>query len=63
MNGIVSPVERLKTDPEASARAQAWQVRFEALRRQGWPALRDQMLAAEQRREDGRDTVLLDPTK
>lgn len=58
MNGIASPVERLKTDPEASARAQAWQARFEARRRQEWPALRNQMLAAGQRAEGMRDTVL-----
>lgn len=59
MNGMTSPLERLRIDPVVSVRAQAWLARFEARRRQEWPALREQMLAAAQRAEDMRDKVLL----
>lgn len=59
MNGMTSPLERLRIDPVASARAQAWLARLEVRRRQEWPALREQMLAAAQRAEDMRDKVLL----
>ncbi len=63
MNGMISPIERLKVDPVASARAQVWLERLKVRQQQAWPALRDQMLAAAQRAEDMRDTVLLRLTK
>lgn len=63
MNGIVSPIERLRTEPGYADRNQAW---FDALaqrHRDGWQAQRQAMLAAAQRAEDMRNTVLLRLTK
>lgn len=63
MSGMISPIERLRIDPVASARAQAWLARLEVRRRQDWPALREQMLAAAQRAEDMRNKVIERLTK
>ncbi len=58
MNGMTSPLERLRIDAMASARAQAWLARLEMRKRQEWPAERQAMLVAAQRAESMRDRVI-----
>ena len=58
MNGMTSPLERLRIDPVASARAQAWLARLEVRKRQEWPAERQAMLVAAQLAESMRDSVI-----
>lgn len=53
-----SPIEQLRTDVRASARAQAWYDGLAARHREEWSTLRKTLLNSAQRAEDARGKVI-----
>ena len=54
---------QLNTTEVVEARVRVWLAGLESEKKAGWPAEHQGGLEAAQRAEDGRGTVLLDPTK